>query len=137
MDFTFTSPRPAAMSSKPPDPPDKSGDKGMLDARDKNGSKQPMLISFRDKVLGSQPTVIKERVDLVAKKLAQVEHIKGNRLLPMLHVQDSVMEELSLPYKGCLIVKLLGKSIGYNMMKTRLERVWKLTGGFDLMEVEN
>jgi hypothetical protein len=125
------------MSSKPPDPPDKSGDKGMLDAGDKNGSKQSMLISFRDKVLGSQPTVTKERVDLVAKKLAQVEHIKGNRLLPMLHVQESVMEELSLPYKGCLIVKLLGKSIGYNMMKTRLERVWKLNGGFDLMEVEN
>lgn len=36
-----------------------------------------MLMSFRDKVLESQPFVIKEKVDLVANKLAQVEHIKG------------------------------------------------------------
>jgi hypothetical protein len=102
-----------------------------------NATKQPMFMSFRDKVLGSEPVVTRKRVDLVATKLAQVEHIKGNRLLPMLHVQETVIEELSLPYKGCLVVKLLGKTIGYNMMKTKLETVWKLNGGFDLMEVGN
>jgi len=63
-----------------------------------NGQKQPMLVSFRDKVVGSQP-VARERVDLVANKLAQVEHIKGNRLLPMLHVHDTVIEELSFRTK--------------------------------------
>lgn len=113
-------------SAKPPDPPDNGGDKGIFNAENRdetNGGKKSMLMSFRDKVLGSQPFVIKEKVDLVANKLAQVEHIKGNRLMPMLHVQDSVMEELSVPYKGCLVVKLLDKKLGYNMMKTKLEAV--------------
>ncbi|GAU24370.1 hypothetical protein TSUD_390790 [Trifolium subterraneum] len=77
----------------------------MLDAGNKdetNRSIKPMLMSFRDKVLGSQTFATREKVDLVAKNLAQVELIKGNRLLPMLHVQNTVMEELSLPYKECL-----------------------------------
>ncbi|XP_045797590.1 uncharacterized protein LOC123891736 [Trifolium pratense] len=141
MNFTFKASRQTSITApKPPDPPDNSGDKGMLDAGNKDGtnkSTKPILMSFRDKVLGSQPFATREKVDLVAKNLAQVEHIKGNRLLPMLHVQDTVLEELSLPYKECLVVKLLDKRLGYNMMKTNLEAIWKLKGGFDLMEVGN
>jgi hypothetical protein len=38
---------------------------------------------------------MKERKDILAENLAQVELIKGNRLLPMLHVHSKIMEELS------------------------------------------
>jgi len=57
--------------------------------------------------------------------------------MPMLHVESSVIDELSVPWKDALVVKLLGKSLGYNTMKNKLENVWKLTGGFELMNVGN
>ncbi|GAU26384.1 hypothetical protein TSUD_221110 [Trifolium subterraneum] len=53
----------------------------------------------------------------------------------MLHVEKSVMAELSVPWKDALVVKLLGKKLGYNTMKAKLENVWKLTGSFELMDV--
>lgn len=36
-----------------------------------------------------------------------------------------------------LVVKLLGKSLGYNTMKERLQKIWKLQGGFDIMDNDN
>jgi len=80
---------------------------------------------------------VRERIDLVANNLVQIELVKGNRLLPMLHVKCSVMEELSTPWKDALVVKLLSKSLGFNIMKTKLETIWALTGGIDLMDVGN
>jgi hypothetical protein len=79
---------------------------------------------------------LKNRELFLATKKAKVELVQGNRLMPMLHVESSVIDELSVPWKDAL-VKLLGKSLGYNTMKNKLENVWKLTGGFELMDVGN
>jgi hypothetical protein len=125
MDFTFT-----AIHQPPPQqkPPDQQLHK---DKSDEGSSK----VSFRDKVLGTQPFVARERVDLIANKMAQIELVQGNRLMPMLHVEQKIMEDLIVPWKDALVVKLLGKNLGYNIMKTKLENVWKLMGGIELMDV--
>jgi hypothetical protein len=34
-------------------------------------------------------------------------------------------------------VKLLGKTLGYNTMKERLQKVWKLQHGFEIMDNDN
>ncbi|PNX89955.1 hypothetical protein L195_g046078, partial [Trifolium pratense] len=117
----------------PPKPPDGKGD------RDNNANEKGVkeMISFRDKVLGNQIIMEREKVDLLATNKAKVELVQGNRLMPMLHVENSVIDELSLPWKDALVVKLLGKSLGYNTMKAKLEQVWKLNGGFQLMNVGN
>jgi hypothetical protein len=115
----------------PPKPPDEKGD------NDNNANGRKEIISFRDKVLGNQILMEREKVDLLATNKAKVELVQGNRLMPMLHVENSVIAELSLPWKDALVVKLLGKSLGYNTMKAKLELVWKLTGGFELMDVGN
>jgi hypothetical protein len=36
-----------------------------------------------------------------------------------------------------VIIKLLGKNIGYYQLRMRLKGVWKLNGGFELMDVGN
>jgi len=72
-------------------------------------------------ILGFQAIINKECVDLVASNMAKIELIKGAHLLPMMHIQEKVMEELILPLKNALIVKLLDKNLGYNIMKTKLE----------------
>ncbi|MCI25113.1 hypothetical protein A2U01_0046302, partial [Trifolium medium] len=43
----------------------------------------------------------------------------------------------SVPWKDALVIKLLGKKLGYNMMKKKLETTWKLVGGIELMDIGN
>jgi hypothetical protein len=92
-------------------------------------------VSFRDKVLGAQTIPVREKVDLIGNKMAKVELVQGNRLMPMLHVEPTIMNDLSVPWKDAFVVKILGKNIGYNSMKTKLENVWKLVGGIELMDI--
>jgi hypothetical protein len=75
--------------------------------------------------------------DLLATNKGKVELVQENMLMPMHHVKKSVIAELSVPWKDAPVVKLLGKSLGYNTMKAKLENVWKLTRGFELMDVGN
>ncbi|KAB5524204.1 hypothetical protein DKX38_021953 [Salix brachista] len=71
-------------------------------------------ISFRDKVLGtkSAPPMC-EKIDLLREKLVRIEYEDGNRLLPKVHLDDKVFTELCYPWCDALIVKLLGKNIGF------------------------
>ncbi|MCI06670.1 hypothetical protein A2U01_0027730, partial [Trifolium medium] len=118
-----------------PPPPQKSPDDQNLDnAKSDEGIAK---VSFRDKVLGTQNFTARERVDLIANKMAQIELVQGNRLMPMLHVEKKIMEDLSVPWKDALVVKLLGKNLGYNGMKNKLENIWKLMGGIELMDVRS
>ncbi|GAU39341.1 hypothetical protein TSUD_60920 [Trifolium subterraneum] len=129
MDFTFTAIRQPPPPQKPPEPPE--GQQSHSDKSDEGIIK----VSFRDKVLGTQPFVAREKVDLIANKMAQIELVQDNRLMPMLHVEQKIMEDLMVPWKDALVVKLLGKNLGYNIMKNKLENVWKLMGGIELMDV--
>ncbi|GAU26420.1 hypothetical protein TSUD_278650 [Trifolium subterraneum] len=51
----------------------------------------------------------------------------------MLHVEEKVTKELSVPWKDASVI--LGKKLGYNIMKKKLETVWKLVGGIELMDI--
>lgn len=66
-----------------------------------------------------------------------IVHENGNRLLPKVTLDKRVFKELCNPWKDSLVIKLLGKSIGYNMMKDKLKKVWKPAGGFDILDVDN
>lgn len=35
------------------------------------------------------------------------------------------------------MVKLLGKSIGFNTIKDKLARIWKPTTGLDILDIDN
>lgn len=95
-------------------------------------------MSFRDKVMGnSQPSPAREKKDLIKEKLVTIVHEHGNRLLPKVTLDKSIFNELCNPWKDSLVIKLLGKSIGYHMMKDKLKKVWKPAGGFDILDVDN
>ncbi|MCI54747.1 hypothetical protein A2U01_0075997, partial [Trifolium medium] len=74
---------------------------------------------------------------MIAKKLVCIELEDGNRLLPKVHIEPKVFQDLCTPWKDAIVVKLLGKTIGYNAMKERLQKVWKLQGGFEIMDNDN
>lgn len=115
-------------------PPEKLPDTGGASTATHN-QKQ---VSFRDKVMGNaEAPLVRGKVDLVAQNLVTVTHENGNRLLPKVHLNTSVFNELCAPWKDSFVIKLLGKKVGYNMMKEKLQRVWKPIGGFDILDVDN
>jgi len=74
---------------------------------------------------------------MIAKKLVRIEHEHGNRLLPKVFLETKVFEDMCTPWKDALVIKLLGKTLGYNTLKDRLKKVWKLQGGFEIMDNDN
>ncbi|PNX57420.1 zinc ion binding nucleic acid binding protein, partial [Trifolium pratense] len=98
-------------SVRPP-PPQKPPEPPDDQHRDYSRSNEDTIkVSFRDKVLGTKMHAVKEKVDLIANNMAKIELVQ--------------------------VVKLLGKNLGYNTMKNKLENIWKLMGGIELMDVGN
>ncbi|XP_019431020.1 PREDICTED: uncharacterized protein LOC109338279 [Lupinus angustifolius] len=79
----------------------------------------------------------REEVDLLASNLGSIDLEDGNRLRPIIYIDDSVFEELCNPWKDVLVVKLIDKKLGFFAMKERLKATWKLVGTFDILYVDN
>jgi len=94
--------------------------------------------SFRDKLIGSnQSSQIREKKDMIAKKLVRIEHEHGIRLLLKVFLETKVFEDMCTPWKDALVINLLGKTLGYNTLKDRLKKIWKVQGGFEIMDNDN
>ncbi|XP_057453024.1 uncharacterized protein LOC130744879 [Lotus japonicus] len=112
-------------------------------AGDRTGKKLPETkdgkpMSFRNKLMGgAKATAPKQFVDLVEQGKMRVNLVGGNRLLLVISVDKEVMEEMCQPWKEALVLCLLGKSLGYKTMKTKLAAVWRLSSDFDLLDVGN
>jgi len=74
---------------------------------------------------------------MIEQKHVRIELENGNRLLPKIYLEPQTFQELCTPWKDALVVKLLGKNLGYNTMKERLHKVWKTQGGFEIMDNDN
>ncbi|XP_057452555.1 uncharacterized protein LOC130744380 [Lotus japonicus] len=95
-------------------------------------------VSFRDKVLGGKKTTsVRETVNLIDQGKMKIEHVNGNRMLPMVVTDASIIRELCSPWQEALVISLLGKRLGYRTMKARLASTWRLAGDFDLLDVDN
>jgi hypothetical protein len=53
------------------------------------------------------------------------------------YLDDGVFEGMCSSWKDALVVTLLGKTLGYQTMKDQLKKSWKLTGGFEIRDVDN
>lgn len=127
--FVFSA-EPGTILPPPGKPPEASGGTAS------SSSKPP--VSFRDKVMGNvQAPPAREKIDLIEKELVTIIHEEGNKLLPKVYLNTEVFKELCAPWRDSLVIKLLGKSVGYNMMKEKLKKVWKPAGGFDILDVDN
>lgn len=100
-------------------------------------TKQPKTL-FRDMVIGQKEALTpRKKVDLLKEKLAKIEYEDGDPLKPMMYIAPSVLEGLNVPWQDALIVSLLGKRIGFDTLKDKLQQVWKLVAGFDMMNIGN
>lgn len=98
----------------------------------------PPKVSFRDMVFGDRrvPPPM-STTDLIAQKLMSVSLEDGGRLNPKIKLDPKVFNDLYEPWREILIITLLGKTIGYKVMKERLQKLWKPKGGFEILDVDN
>ena len=100
------------------------------------GSNKVEMSSFKEKLIGKARVSPKQsRGDLFKKNLARVELEEGNWLLSKIFLDHSICEELSVPWKDALVVKLLGKEVGFLVMQDKLSKHWKLDGGFETIDL--
>lgn len=94
---------PKVVVTTPKEPLDKGGFAQKDEASKEKVEDPPQQVSFRDKVLGKYVPPPIEEINLVAAILVRIEHVSGNRLLPMLHVDKKLVEDRSEPpLEGCL-----------------------------------
>ena len=92
-------------------------------------------MSFHDKVLGSKECPLTMRNSIFHSKI--IEYENNNKLVLKELLDEKVSKELCGLWQDTLIIKLLEKSIDFNIMCNRLEKLWSLTRGFKIMDVNN
>ncbi|KAL6498860.1 dolichyl-P-Man:Man(7)GlcNAc(2)-PP-dolichol alpha-1,6-mannosyltransferase [Orobanche hederae] len=76
---------------------------------DDSGGGVPNHVLFMIKLLGNKTALpIHEQFDLLPKGLSKIAYEYGNCLLPRIHIEDGVFQELCHPGQESLIVKILG-----------------------------
>ena len=100
-------------------------------------SSEAPLWGIREKLIGYKVALTpRPKRDLLDEKLISIEYSNGDCLFPMLHVDEQVLNRMSVPWKEALIVKLLGKKeLGYQLMKSKMKEICYMGGNFDIMDV--
>lgn len=58
-------------------------------------------------------------------------------LCPHVSIMTEERKNLCRPWRKTIIIKLLGRRIGYRFMYGRLAKLWSLSGNFNLINLEN
>lgn len=66
-----------------------------------------------------------------------MERERGKRLFLKIFVDENMFNELYNPWQEAVVIKLLGKNVGYKVMKNWLMLLQKFTDDFDSMDVDN
>lgn len=75
-------------------------------------------------MMGQNTTnTLRLRVGLYKEKHVKLEYQDGNRLCPMVHIDDFVFEGPQELWKDALVGKLLGKILEFHTMKNKLQHL--------------
>nr|XP_025625511.1 uncharacterized protein LOC112717783 [Arachis hypogaea] len=102
----------------------------------KEGENKGLKVSFRDKVIGaSKPKPLCMDGALVGDRLATVQGKQGDSKPPSVTFSEEGLKALAEPYLGSIVIKVLGKPLSYSAMVFKLKHVWRLHGGYEVMDV--
>ncbi|XP_028106754.1 uncharacterized protein LOC114305824 [Camellia sinensis] len=68
------------------------------------------------------------------KESSEEKEIASNQVVKL---PASLLKKVREPWKQCLIVRLLGKNIGYNLFVNRMRKVWNLQASFETLDIGN
>ncbi|KAL4317972.1 hypothetical protein GQ457_18G007610 [Hibiscus cannabinus] len=103
------------------------------------GSKNSLKPSFRDMLTGkgggTQHSNFISELDV---ELGDSDVIIGKvGSLPKIHFSDRVHQAIDAKLSKSLIVRLLGKTIGYRALLSRVQTLWNLSGEMHLIDLDN
>ncbi|KAL4290645.1 hypothetical protein GQ457_14G017720 [Hibiscus cannabinus] len=103
------------------------------------GNSSPGVPTFKDKLMGSAG-VIRDTVplsDLDVDVQEEDVRIGGSSSLPEIQFSDKVHEAIDAKLANSVIVRLLGRSIGYQTLLNRIHLLWKPNGAMSLIDLDN
>ncbi|KAH9661422.1 reverse transcriptase domain-containing protein [Citrus sinensis] len=100
----------------------------------------PQKPSWRDKAMEAVTVMAgqtrSEEEDWNIEDEDVVERIEEG--IPAIYFSNMVQEKLQQPWRYSIIVKLLGRQIGYRVLCNRLEILWRsMVAGFSIIDLEN
>ncbi|KAK2969415.1 hypothetical protein RJ640_020358 [Escallonia rubra] len=66
----------------------------------------------------------------------QCDEVDDNPLKPAISLSPNLLRKIRKKWENTLIVKLLGKSIGFRALSTRLRAMWNLQGEFEIIDLD-
>ncbi|KAJ4823692.1 hypothetical protein Tsubulata_050763 [Turnera subulata] len=123
-------PPPSSLPVKPPDPTPDIHD---TDIAETSSPRMPFLESLmrdQERAKDRQPIV-----DLVEAGVVRMSFVDGNRLHPSFELDKNYYKQLCLPWRDSLILRVLGRDIGYKALHTRLVQIWQPKGQLDLLDL--
>ncbi|XP_020235892.1 uncharacterized protein LOC109815553 [Cajanus cajan] len=93
-------------------------------------------MTFKEKVLGA-PAVRPVVRDLIKEGAMTLDFEGGDRLLPKFSITAPTLKQLCEPWEQCLVIKLLGRDVGFLTLRDRLPALWKVQGGLELLDVSH
>ncbi|KAL4311843.1 hypothetical protein GQ457_01G028380 [Hibiscus cannabinus] len=99
----------------------------------------PTKPSFRDSLLGREGT--RNTDHLISELDVEVTDddvlIGGDSVLPKIRFSDKVHEAIDKKLSKSIIIRLLGKSIGYRAPLNRIQSMWNPLGEIQLIDLDN
>ncbi|XP_020979672.1 uncharacterized protein LOC110272150 [Arachis ipaensis] len=110
---------------------------GVKEGSSREGLGKPSKVSFRDKVIGAEKSKAFALVgSLSGDGIATVTGKQGDSHPPSVSFTKEAKSCLAEPYKEAIVIKVLDKYYGYTALMHKLRIVWRIKGGFDLLDVE-
>lgn len=107
------------------------------------GQPSPMGPSFRDMLVNGSPnneTVIADTVEVndeESYELSDGEEDEEDEKCPNIKLTKIEKSRYCKPWKNSLIIKLIGRSIGYAYLSRRVKELWKPKSPIDLIALDN
>ncbi|KAL4285489.1 hypothetical protein GQ457_16G010300 [Hibiscus cannabinus] len=110
------------------------GESGMARGMGAGDLTMPML-SFRDMLIGDKGN--KEISELDVEVGEEDVRVGGSSTLPEISFSDRIHDEINAQLANSVVVCLLGKSIGYRALLSRIQNLWSPSGGMSLIDLDN
>ncbi|KAL7253811.1 hypothetical protein ACSBR1_008201 [Camellia fascicularis] len=92
----------------------------------------------RERSFDSEAAYLSSDEEMDNEEEAEVDsETQRKGLNPIIKLPASLLKKVREPWKNCLIVRLLGKNIGYNLFVNRMRRLWNLQAGFEALDIGN
>ncbi|KAI9126248.1 hypothetical protein K1719_002669 [Acacia pycnantha] len=96
---------------------------------------ETMIPSFKDKLLNNDRSSTEEEEEVILQQGDVIIGMEGS--IPTVNFATHVLDTLNKKMGYAVVVKLLGRKIGYRHLRTQVQNIWKPTSNFKLTDLDD